>query len=313
MEKFEPRKLPTVLNAEELIDKAFKRASRVTGRDRKKKTVDKLATVSNVITDYLNKVTSAHPSYENLPEFYRELVDITVGIRKIKKSLAAMNWASETTRKIVNKNIGNLKRGKDPDIILKSTYGRISSIIKQIDSELRFLNKAKNLMRRIPSLDDLPTVVVAGYPNVGKSSFVASISTVKPEIATYPFTTREIYVGFRKMNGDRIQIIDTPGLLDRPIHKRNQIEMRAILCLRYLADIIVFIIDPTETCGYTLKDQLSLLEEIKRSFDAKILPVYSKSDLHRMKDLIPFSNVTGEGIKELIDIITEEIKASGKE
>lgn len=312
MEKFEA-KMPTVLNAEELIDKAFRRASKVTGSDRKKKTVDKLATVSNVISDYMNKITSAHPSYENLPEFYRELIDTTIGIRRIKKSLAAMNWAAETVRKVVNKNINKAKKSKNPDAILKSTYGRISSIIRQIDSELRFLNEARNLMRKIPSFDDLPTVVVAGYPNVGKSSFVSIISTVKPEIATYPFTTKEIYVGLRKMDGEKIQIVDTPGLLDRPIHKRNKIEMRAILCLRHLADLIVFIIDPTETCGYKLEDQLSLLEEVRSNFDAEVLPVYSKSDLHDKRDLISFSSVTGEGVEELIKLVTDKIKACRKE
>jgi len=313
MEKFEPRKLPTVLNAEELIDKAFRRASRVAGVDRRKRTADKLATVSNVINDYMNRITSAHPSYENLPEFYRELIDTVIGIRRIKKSLAAMNWAAETVRKVVNRSIKGAKRSKDPDAILKSAYGRISSIIRQIDPELRFLNEARNLMRKIPSFQEVPTVVIAGYPNVGKSSLVSKISTVKPEIATYPFTTKEIYVGLRKVDGDEIQIVDTPGLLDRPIHKRNKIEMRAILCLRHLADLIVFIIDPTETCGYRIEDQFSLLEEIRSTFDAEVLPVYSKSDLHDKRDFISFSSVTGEGIEELTKLIIDKIKASKKE
>lgn len=313
MGRFEPRKLPTVLTAEELLDKAFRRASKVSGRNKKERAINKLSTVSNVLSDYFDRIISSHPSYENLPDFYREMVDIVVGIRRIKKSLAALKWADGLIQKVITKSIREVKGGKDPGIVLKAAYGRISSIIKQIDSELRFLNEAKNRMKAIPILTEDPTIVVAGYPNVGKSSFVSRISTVNPEVATYPFTTKEIYVGYGNFDGIKVQIVDTPGLLDRPIHKRNQIEKRAILCLEYVADCILFIIDPTETCGYPLERQLSLLEEIKESFEVPIIPAYSKSDMHDKRDLPAFSNVTGEGIDEIVKLLKNTVEERLKE
>ncbi|MEM0315506.1 MAG: GTP-binding protein, partial [Archaeoglobaceae archaeon] len=81
------RKLPTVLTAEELIDKIFRRASKVTGGSLKERMINKLSTISNVSKDYFEKVVSSHPSYENLPSFYREMVDLIVGIERIKKAL----------------------------------------------------------------------------------------------------------------------------------------------------------------------------------------------------------------------------------
>ncbi len=307
---FEPKRLPTVLTAEELIDKAFGRASKVTGRNRKEKTINKLATVSNVLRDYFNKVIKAHPSYDNLPEFYREMVDVVVGLRRVKKALAALNWANSMTQRILSKSIRDVKAGKNPEDVLKAAYGRVASIIKQIDPELRFLNEARNRMREIPTLTDDPTLVVAGYPNVGKSSLVARISSVKPKIASYPFTTKRIYVGYTDIGGVRVQVIDTPGLLDRPIHKRNEIERRAILCLKHLANCILFIIDPTETCGYPIESQLSLLEEVKESFDVPVIAAYSKADMHDKRDLPAFSSVTGEGIEDLLKIVREKINSS---
>jgi len=305
---FEARKLPTVLTAEELIDKAFGRASKVTGRNKREKTINKLATVSNVLRDYFNKIVKAHPSYDNLPDFYREMIDIVVGIRRIKKSLAAINWANSMTQKILTKSIREVKAGKRPEEVLRAAYGRVASIVKQIDPELRFLNEAKNRMKEIPALTDDPTLVVAGYPNVGKSSFVARISSVKPEIASYPFTTKRIYVGYTELDGVRIQVIDTPGLLDRPIHKRNDIERRAILCLKHLANCILFVIDPTETCGYPIENQLSLLEEVKENFEVPIIAAYSKADMHDRRDLPAFSSVTGEGIEEILKLIKEKMR-----
>ncbi len=309
---FEAKKLPTVLTAEELLDKAFGRASKVTGRTRKEKTINKLSTVSNVLRDYFNKIIKAHPSYDNLPEFYKEMIDVIVGLRRIKKSLAALNWANSITQKIITKSIREVKAGKNPEQVLKAAYGRIASIIKQIDPELRFLNEAKRMLREIPSLTTDPTLVVAGYPNVGKSSFVARISTVKPEIASYPFTTKRIYVGYMELDGVKIQVIDTPGLLDRPIHKRNEIEKRAILCLKHLANCILFIIDPTETCGFPIENQLSLLEEVKENFDVPIIAAYSKADMHDRRDLPAFSSVTGEGIDKILKIIKEKMGISNK-
>ena len=303
---FEAKKLPTVLTAEELLDKAFGRASKVGGKNPRERAINKLATVSNVLRDYFNKIIKSHPSYENLPDFYREMIDLTVGVRRIKKALASLNWANEMIQKIINKSVREIKGGKNPVQVLRSAYGRISSIIEQIDEELRFLNDLKRRLREIPALTDEPTVVVAGYPNVGKSSFVAKVSSVKSEVASYPFTTKQIHVGYIELErGRRIQIIDTPGLLDRPLEKRNEIEKKAILCLKHVADCILFIIDPT----MDLEPQLKLLEEIKENFDVPVIVAYSKADLHDKKDLPAFSSVTGEGIDDIIEKIREVLNS----
>ncbi len=300
---FNPRKLPTVLTSQELIDKAFRRASRVAGRSRKEKALNKLSTVSNVLESYFTRIVSEHPSYDNLDPFYREMVDAVVGIGQLRKSLASLKWANSMTQKIISGGVRRIKGGQNPENVLKEVYGRIASIIEQIDDELRFLNEAKQKMREIPTLSDDFTAVFAGYPNVGKSSIVSIISTVKPEIASYPFTTKEIYVGYIELDAGRIQIIDTPGLLDRPIERRNRIERRAILALRHLADVIVFVIDPTETCGFQLEKQLSLLSEIKGQFEVPVVEIYSKSDLHNMRDRLAVSAYTGEGVGELVRIL----------
>ncbi|MDI9610338.1 MAG: 50S ribosome-binding GTPase [Archaeoglobales archaeon] len=295
------RKLPTVLTAEELLDKIFGRSSKVSGSNVNERVINKLSTISNVSKDYFERIISSHPNYNSLPSFYREMVDLIVGIEEIKKSLASLSWANSMIQKIVTKSIANIRKGKNALAIYRSACGRIASIIEDIDKELRFLNEAKNKIREIPTLQDMPTVVVAGYPNVGKSSFVSLVSTAKPEIAEYPFTTKKIYIGYTK----DLQFIDTPGLLDRPLAKRSAIERKSILCLKHVADAILFIIDPTETCGYTLKSQLSLLEEIKKSFGKPMLEVYSKADLHELRDKMAFSAKNGEGVKEILEEITK--------
>jgi nucleolar GTP-binding protein len=158
----------------------------------------------------------------------------------------------------------------------------------------------------------MPTIVVAGPPNVGKSTLVRVVSTAKPEIATYPFTTKTLILGHIKLNGRVYQILDTPGLLDRPLTERNRIELQAIMALRHVADLIVFMVDPSETCGYSLDMQLSLYNDIKKSFNIPIIPTINKVDvsppemLEKAKkvvgdDVIEMAALKGIGIKELIE------------
>jgi nucleolar GTP-binding protein len=149
------------------------------------------------------------------------------------------------------------------------------------------------------------TVVIAGYPNVGKSSLIRQLSAAKPEVAQYPFTTKQIYVGHMektvRYEKKQYQIIDTPGLLDRPLSERNNIEKQAIAALRHLADLIVFIFDPSETSGYPMSEQTLLLENIKKLFcDVPFIIVENKVDVKNIGSANrKISCITGEGIEEL--------------
>ncbi|MBZ4037900.1 50S ribosome-binding GTPase, partial [Flavobacterium sp. 17A] len=85
------------------------------------------------------------------------------------------------------------------------------------------------------------TAVIAGFPNVGKSTILRQITTAEPKVADYPFTTTGIQIGHLERKWQKYQIIDTPGLLDRPIDDMNTIELNAMVALEHLADVILYI------------------------------------------------------------------------
>jgi len=189
------------------------------------------------------------------------------------------------------------------DEIRSEMYGRTASLVRQVDKDLRFLNRARDQIKALPTIDpETRAIVIAGAPNVGKSQLVAAISTAKPKVATYPFTTKEITVGLLIIKRTRYQVIDTPGLLDRPLDERNQIERQAIIALRHLADLIVFLLDPTGNCGYPLDYQLSLLDEIKAQYPkSKLIVVDNKADLLGGEgENLRVSALTGAGVDELV-------------
>jgi nucleolar GTP-binding protein len=144
------------------------------------------------------------------------------------------------------------------------------------------------------------------------------VSTAEPEIAYYPFTTKKVIVGHLKIDNQSVQIVDTPGLLDRPMSKRNEIELQAIAALKYLAHVIIFMIDPSEACGWPLNEQFQLYEEIRRMFPLVPMPVtFNKVDITPPENLtaarakVPDAHeivaIEGTGVAELMRLAVGEV------
>jgi len=275
--------LPTTPTSEELLDKAFSKAARA-GKAQYGVQAQRsmIHTSSNILSDNLENVVKTWPNFDSISPFYYELADILVEVGTLRKSLGKIQWASTKTKDIGREHQRSLL-GTDlgqARTIRKQAFARMASVVRGVSNELIILSEARNSLRRLPTINpDIPTIVVAGYPNVGKSSFVNVITNARNEIASYPFTTRGVLVGHIERNRIRYQIIDTPGLLDRSMSDRNDIEKQAISALRHVADCILFFIDASETCGYSLENQLSLCDEIKSQFEINLITVCSKSDL----------------------------------
>ncbi len=334
-------KMPTVLTADELIDKAFRRAEKAAsaynppgGKVAKARQREELRvrTVSNVVRDNLRKILDRTPGVSTLPKFYQELVDTLVDRDQFHKSLARVNWAVKTIRNLEQRHVEKIRFERDPKEIAKlrrAFYGRVADILHEIDDDLRYLNQARNVLKELPVVDlELPTVVIAGHPNVGKSTLLRALTNARPEVASYPFTTKGINVGQFEEHYLKYQVIDTPGLLDRPLSERNEVEKQAILALKHLGDVIIYIFDPSEYCGFPIEEQMHLFEEILMEFgEFPFIVAINKVDIAdegkvkaveefvRAKGLEPvkISALTGEGLEELKRRVIEIIEPKARE
>lgn len=305
--------LPIILNAEKILDKAFGKANNIKAKDKKKLTLRKIKSVRNTVHKIMEKYVKSFPSFDRLHKFYYEIIDLLIGVDELKKSLGALKWADKKIDKITRESIKIVNKSEDYKEILKMTYGRISSVIYQIDKYLNFLEEARIKIKNLPDINtEMPTIIIAGYPNVGKSSLIKLLSSAKPKIASYPFTTKGLILGHmpvkRKNEEFMIQIIEVPGLFDRPDTERNEIERQGIIAIRHLSDIIIFIIDATMHCGYTLENQLKLMEEIRKNFDVEMIVVENKIDISGGKtNFLKISCKKGLGIDKLKKEITEKL------
>lgn len=264
-----------VLGYEELTDVAF-------GRAAKKGPDEKVKAVSKTIRKHLNKVSRSWPNLDGLPLFYRELIDISIDIGRLKKSLAALKWAVETLEKLERIYQRKLRRRMEKDRayqLRREYYGKVKSILRRIRGELEFLAESRRRLLKFPDIKDAFTIVIAGLPNVGKSSLLRTMTGAEPKVESYPFTTQSILLGYFEGKHLRYQVVDTPGLLDRPLEDRNPLERQAILALRYLANVVVYVFDPSNNCGYPIEDQLMVYRETLRNFEVPIIAVVNKVDL----------------------------------
>ena len=290
--------LPTVPTSQELLDRAFRRASRASDN------ASMVQNAGNILSDNLSNLVRKFPSFENLPPFYREMADITAGVDAMRISLSRLRWASRQIRLITREFVGKMKRSGSQDSTpdRKAAFGRISSVMRSIEKDLLFLNEARNMLRKMPTIDpNIPTILIAGYPNVGKSSFIIQVTGARPDIASYPFTTRGVYVGHFTRGDQKYQVVDTPGLLDRPLSERNEIERQTVAVLSHLQGVVLYILDPSEYCGYPLESQLNLAEDLKNWIKLPMLIVANKADVLRYPDVPEMSTETGKGVNEVLE------------
>ncbi|MFB6072871.1 MAG: NOG1 family protein [Halobacterium sp.] len=315
--------LPTTPTSEELLDKAFSRAARA-GRAKQGREAQEsmLQTASNILGDNLHNVVTAWPDFETVDPFYYELADAILrkeygddqGVDELRQHLSELSWASQKTHDLGREYIGKLPHDADAARKLrKQGFARMGSVLNQVEDDLEAVGAARDALKTIPDLrPDEPTVVVAGYPNVGKSSFVNAVTNASIETAEYPFTTKGVRIGHFERDRVRWQLVDTPGLLDRPADERNEIEDQAVSALTHAGDVILFFLDPSGTCGYPLDDQRALRAEVADRFgDVPLVTVGSKADLSTDVEADCYVSVeTGEGVEDALDAAVE---ASGYE
>lgn len=295
--------IPTIPTADELLDRSFRRAAKKmrekTNKNRANE--DFVRAITQATHDKLVSIIQSFPEFEQLPPFYRDLCDILFGMDNLRQALGMVGWAAKNVRDVGGEISRGMRRA-DPLTERKRAVARIASIVHRADDALRYLNDVRNVLRKLPVIStDEFTIVVAGYPNVGKSSFIRLVSSAEPEIASYPFTTKGVIVGHRNAERrKRIQFIDTPGLLDRTDDERNAIEKQALNALVYVADLVLFVIDASEHCGYSVEAQEKLREEIAGIVTVPMLTVINKADIKKTEDRFNMSTVTGEGVEDVL-------------
>jgi len=232
--------------------------------------------LSAILTEFL-KLEEVHP-------FYADLMNVLYDRDHYKIALGQMNTARHLIDNVARDYVRLLKYGDSLyrcKQLKRAALGRMATIMKRQAQSLSYLEQVRQHLSRLPSIDPhTRTLIVCGFPNVGKSSFINKITRADVEVQPYAFTTKSLYVGHTDYKYLRWQVIDTPGILDHPLEERNTIEMQAVTALAHLRAAVLYVIDPSEQCGHTLEAQKSLFDNIRPLFANKpLILVANKSDI----------------------------------
>ena len=306
-------RIPPVPEADETVDAAFAKASRVSETSSGFESQQGMTNMAaNRISSRLGGVVEGFPSFDRLEGFYLAVANAAVDVDEVRKALSRVDWASEQVEKVADEAQSEMSKAETTEEAIevrKRAFARMSSVVERIEDALDTLRGARERLIEVPEVRDLPTAVLAGAPNVGKSTLLAALTRASPEVESYAFTTKGIGMGhIEDEQGYRTyQVVDTPGLLDRPADERNEMEAQAVEALEHLADLVVFVLDPTETCGYTVEEQRALLEEV-RDFDVPVLVVSNKADLGDAYEDADITVTATEDTDEVREAVIEELR-----
>lgn len=144
------------------------------------------------------------------------------------------------------------------------------------------------------------TVVMVGFPSVGKSTLLNKLTSAESKIGDYDFTTMEVIPGAMKLKGALIQLLDVPGLVGGASSGRGK--GREIISVVRSADLILIMVDVLNLW------QLEVVEE--ELYNAGIRPNRREPDITIKKKDRGGINITSTG--EVDESIIMEIASEYK-
>jgi nucleolar GTP-binding protein len=256
---------------------------------------------------------------QEIHPFYADLMNVLYDKDHYKLALGQLAMTKTIVDKIARDYIKMIRYGDSLyrcKQLKRAALGRMCTLLRKQSPSLEYLEQVRQHLARLPSIGTSSrTLILCGYPNVGKSSFLNIITRADVEVHPYPFTTKSIFVGHTDYKYMQWQVLDTPGILDQPLEDRNTIEMQSITALAHLRASVLYFVDISETCGYSMEEQIKLFHSLRPLFVNKpVVVICNKIDACPMEslsqekkslldttecDLFPASTLTQEGIAEV--------------
>lgn len=266
----------------------------------------------------LGAILSEFPMLDDLHPFLASLMNVLYDKNHYKLALGQLRTARHLIDHIAKDYVRLLKFGDSLyrcKQLKTAALGRMATIMRRQKDPLAYLEQVRQHISRLPAIDpNTRTLLICGYPNVGKSSFMNKVTRADVDVQPYAFTTKSLFVGHLDYKYLRWQVIDTPGVLDHPLEDMNTIEMQSITALAHLKSCILYFMDLSEQCGYTVEAQCKLFHSIKPLFSGKpTILVINKIDVTRLEDLSPENRALVQEIMDTEDVQCVQVSCYSEE
>lgn len=272
----------------------------------------KVKFTEQTFSEKLGAILESFPRLQDIHPFHSALMNTLYDADHFRIALGQLSTAKHLIEQVARDYVRLIKYAQSLfqcKQLKRAALGRMATITRRLKGSLEYLEQVRQHLGRLPSIDpNTRTLLICGYPNVGKSSFLKSVTRADVDVQPYAFTTKSLYVGHFDYKYLRFQAIDTPGILDHPLEEMNTIEMQSITAIAHLRSAVLYFVDLSEQCGYTVEAQVQLFHSIKPLFANKIVfLVVNKIDVTRPEDLEPsrqalLETITKSGEVEMLKL-----------
>lgn len=250
----------------------------------------KVKFTQETFTEKLDSILTTFPRLNDIHPFHKDLLNTLYDADHFRIALGQLSTAKHLIETVSRDYVRLLKYAQSLfqcKQLKRAALGRMATITRRLKDSLVYLEQVRQHLGRLPSIDpNTRTLLICGYPNVGKSSFLRAVTRADVDVQPYAFTTKSLFVGHFDYKYLRFQAIDTPGILDHPLEEMNTIEMQSITAIAHLRSAIMYFMDLSEQCGYSVQHQLQLFKSIKPLFANKLVfIVINKIDIMKPEDL----------------------------
>lgn len=153
----------------------------------------------------------------------------------------------------IKKEIAKTQKNKATEYHIGSLYGKIAKLKEKQDKQAG-RSGGNKIQYSIKKSGDA-TIALIGFPSVGKSTLINSITNANSEVAAYEFTTLAPVPGMMFYNDAKIQIVDLPGIISNASSGKGR--GKEILSVARNADLIAIVLDINKLENLnTIKDEL---------------------------------------------------------